>query len=438
MTNLLELPGKKRHIEQQEIVALPAVDSLPPAFWTSYSALANALGGVIVLGAKIDQTACRIVIQGLKAPGKILAEIYEGLEKGDKVSANILFDDRINQIEYEGVHLVLVDIPRADRSVRPVCAGPDLYSGCYRRDKGRNRLCTREEIQSMLREQDSRTDSRLLETLTISALETASIRRYRLIFSAKRPEHPWNDLGDEEFLVRAGACGYTQRWDRHPTVAGLLFFGKREELRQTFPKYVLDYREILPGGSWLNRVSSRDPDWSGNVFDFYCRAIDSLTGAVPAPGWMDSSRGRTFKAEAGGCIGELYANALIHADYYGGGGIVADQAESYIRIANPGTFQVDPWDAAAGGVTRYRNETLAGLFHLIGVGTGVGEGLHRVMKTWERYQLPTVEITEHILMNRVSVTARLKKEKEETAKAASSEIKPEKKTEKHQAPEEVG
>lgn len=409
MTKLLELLGHNQRLAHQEVVALAAPDGLPAEFWTSYSALANSLGGAIVLGAQIDQKEGRISAQGLQSVDQMMEEIYEGLGKNSKVSANLLYNSRIYPIEYEGVTLLLVEVPKAGRKQRPVSVGKDLLGGCYRREKGRDRLCTREEIHTMRREREEHVDSRLIEELELTSLEEASVHRYRVIFSAKRPSHPWNELGYEEFLVRIGAAGYGGSWKWHPTVAGLLFFGEREVLRQAFPKYVLDYREILAGGSWLNRVSSRDPDWSGNIFDFYCRAIDSLTGAVPAPGWMEAARGRTFLAEAGGCIGELFANALIHADYYGGGGIVADQAEEYIRIANPGSLLVDVYDAQAGGVTEYRNEALAKLFHLIGIGTGSGEGLHRVVKTWERYRLPPIQISEFILMNRVTVTAWLKR-----------------------------
>ncbi len=404
--------GISHLLMHREVVAVPAERGLPAGFWNAYSALANSLGGVIVLGVQEDKAAGTLAPTGLQEPEKVLEEIYEGLERENKVSANILFDSRIHRMEYEGAPVLLVDVPKAGRKVRPVRVGFDLYGGCYRRDRGRERLCTREEIQTMIREREDGADGKVLTDLALTALDGESLKLYRLIFSAKRPRHPWNDLQDEEFLVRTGAAARGAKWQMHPTVAGLLFFGEREALRAAFPKYVLDYREILPGGSWLNRVSSRDPDWSGNVFDFYCRAIDSLAAAAPIPDWKDGARIRVFRSEIGSGIGEVFANALIHADYYGGGGIVADQAKDLLRVANPGTFQVDAAEALSGGVVSRRNENLAGLFRFIGIGTGSGEGLSRVRKTWERYGLPIPQVMEHMVMNRVTVTLYMETKKE--------------------------
>ena len=394
--------------------AVPASGGLPGAFWPAYSALANASGGVIVLGAEVDQAAGKLLISGIAEPDRVLADLYESMEKGKKVSANLLFASRINQIEYEHVQLIIVEIPKADRYTRPVCVGQDLYSGCYCRDRGRNRLCTREEIQTMLRERNGAQDKSILTQLNLNVLDQTSVERYRQIFQARYKTHPWISMGMEEFLVRLGAAGRGSGWNLHPTVAGLLFFGERETLRQIFPKYVLDYREILAsGGGWASHISSRDSDWSGNLFDFYCRTIDSITEGVPSPGWSDTIGEKAYRVEIGNSVAEIFANALIHADYNGGGGIVADQGVGWIRIANPGSFLVDVREAKSGGVCECRNRTLAGFFHQIGVGQGVGKGLGHVVRIFRKYGLSDPEILEHKTMNRITVTMNLLPGKED-------------------------
>ena len=415
MADLKDLFSRNEHME---IEAIPASASLPGAFWTAYSALANASGGVIVLGAEVDQSAGRLRVGGIAEPNLVLADLYEGLEKGKKVSANLLFTSRINQIEYENAQLIIVEIPKADRYSRPVCAGTDLYSGCYLRDRGRNRLCTREEIQTMIRERNSAADRSLLTQLNLHVLDQASVERYRHIFQARYKTHPWTGMGTEEFLVKLGAAGRGSGWNMHPTVAGLLFFGEREVLRQVFPKYVLDYREILASGAgWAKHISSRDPDWSGNVFDFYCRTIDNITGGVPSPGWNDTIGEKAYRAQIGNSAAEVFANALIHADYNGGGGIVADQGVGWIRIANPGSFLVDVREAKAGAACECRNKTLAGFFFRIGVGTGLGEGLSHVIRIFKKYGLNEPEILEYRTMNRVTVTLNLLPGREEDLEA---------------------
>ena len=58
-----------------------------------------------------------------------------------------------------------------------------------------------------------------------------------------------------------------------PTIAGLLFFGEAYHITEVFPNYFLDYREECEDKAvrWLFRTHSNEGDWSGNIYDFFCK-----------------------------------------------------------------------------------------------------------------------------------------------------------------------
>ena len=224
---LEDQPFVKRLIhsgETDEVEFKRGRGGVPASFWESYSAFANTDGGVIVLGVK-DESGVR-EIEGLDNVDKIVAGVWNAANNHEKVSANVLANRQVYPVEVGGKRLVVVEVPRAARTDRPVYVGADVFKGTFRRNGEGDYHCSREAVEAMLRDRCPETaDNCLLDEMTIADLDDDSVRRYRMIFQTKRPEHAWNKLSDEDFLCKIGAAKADKSGMVHPLLSGLLCFG---------------------------------------------------------------------------------------------------------------------------------------------------------------------------------------------------------------------
>ena len=366
---------------------------VPASFWESYSAFANTDGGVIVLGVK-DENGVR-EIEGLDNVDKIVAGVWNAANNHEKVSANVLANRQVYPVEVGGKRLVVVDVPRAARTDRPVYVGADVFKGTFRRNGEGDYHCSREAVEAMLRDRCPETaDNCLLDEMTIADLDDDSVRRYRMIFQTKRPEHAWNKLSDEDFLCKIGAAKADKSGMVHPLLSGLLCFGDFVTIMGVLPDYFLDYREKVDGGArWKDRVAAHDANWSGNIVDFYFRIYDRLTSDVKVPFALDEKGLRINETKVHKALRELLANALIHADYHGRRGIVIEKHYDTITFRNPGCMRLARELAIAGGNSDARNARIFNIFALIDVGERSGMGLSNFYSVWDEcgYDRPIIE-----------------------------------------------
>jgi len=261
--------GIKRLVAKSENAAVEfkrARGGVPADFWPSYSSFANTDGGVIILG--VCEKNGKREIEGLADTEKIVADLWNAVNNPDKVSVNVLFNESIYPVDVDGKAVVVVEVPRAERTVRPVFVGSDVFKGTYRRNGEGDYHCSREAVEGMIRDKCAETaDNCVLDELTIADLDADSIRRYRMYFSQLRPGHVWSSLADDGFLMKIGAAARGRDGNVHPTLAGLVCFGDFNEITNVLPYFFLDYREHLSSDvRWTDRVCSGDANWSGNIF----------------------------------------------------------------------------------------------------------------------------------------------------------------------------
>ena len=192
----------ERLVTQGEMVHTECKDAcggLPDALWESYSSFANTDGGIILLGVKeVDH---RLSVVGVPNSAKLIKQFWDGVNNREKVSVNILFDRHVYSVKCRGRDIVVIEVPRADRRDRPVFVGHDVFNGTYRRNGEGDYKCSREVVFSMLRDaSDITADSTVLESLSVTDLNSDSLRHYREEFARFRPRLAWNKLSDEEFL----------------------------------------------------------------------------------------------------------------------------------------------------------------------------------------------------------------------------------------------
>ena len=372
-----------------------AKGGVPASFWESYSAFANTDGGVIVLG--VGESNGKRHVAGVADADKLVADIWNAANNPQRVSANVLFNRQVYKTEFKGKALVVVEVPRAERTERPVHVGQDVFRGTFRRNGEGDYHCGREAVEAMIRDRCPETaDNCLLEDMTIADLDKDSIARYRLMFGQSKPEHAWTRIPDDEFLVKIGAARKDARGVVRPMLAGLVCFGDFVTISNVLPDYFLDYRECLADGSrWTDRVAAHDATWSGNIIDFYFRIYDKITSSVKVPFLLNDRGLRINETKVHKALRELLANALIHADYHGRQGIVIEKRFNRLMFRNPGCLRMSRDAAIAGGRSDARNSRIFNIFALIDIGERSGTGLSDIFATWKEcgYERPTITET---------------------------------------------
>ena len=360
-----------------------ATNGLPHSIWETYSAFANSDGGLIILGVEEDKNH-QLHIMGVNHPDELIRDFWNTINNPQKISLNILTDKMVSIQSVEDKQIVVIEVPRAEREMRPVYVGIDPIRGTYRRNNEGDFHCTREQVSAFFRDASPvSVDTKVITEMDYSVFCTDTIKDYRMRFNAKHANHVWSKLDDELFLRRIGAMGLSPEDNKiHPTVAGLLMFGYEYEIVREFSGYFLDYQERLdPTMRWTHRVTSSSGDWSGNLFDFYYRIINRLTSDLPVPFRLDGMT-RVDDTKLHEAVREALLNTLVHADYYGRQGTVVIKGLDRMSFANPGDMRISLKTALEGGVSDPRNTTLMKMFGLIGVGERAGSGVPSIVSVW--------------------------------------------------------
>lgn len=407
---MLDLHHLGKYRENNRIEAKKALGGLPKSIWETYSAFANTLGGVILLG--VEELADKSLHPvNLPDPEGMIKEFWDTVNNLNKVSANILSDASVQIEVVEGNRIIAITVPRAQRYDRPVFIEGNPLRGTYRRNGEGDYRCTREEVQAMIRDASVKTqDMTLLESMEMDALDYDSIHRYRNRMKTHRPGHVWEELEDGDFLYKLGAVGRGGDGQLHPTAAGLLMFGFEYEIVKEYPHYFLDYREQTEADTrWVDRIVSTSGDWSGNVYDFYFRVYQRLTQDIKVPFKMEKGE-RIDDTPVHGALREALANCLVNADYYGSRGLVIIKGRDAITISNPGGFRIDIQDAISGGVSDPRNAALIKMFNLINIGERAGSGIPNIYRIWQSQGWKAPVIEESFDPERISLVLPLRAE----------------------------
>src|SRR3989344_2876203 len=357
----------------------------PGSFWETYSAMANSEGGVVVLGVREQAGAASLDGLTTEQIARYQKTLWDGLNNRGQVSLNLLEPRNVEVAEVGGAALLVIRIPRASRTQRPVYIGANPLGHTYRRRHEGDYRCTDAEMRRMLSDADEMPrDHRILESFGLDDLDPASLTHYRQRLRAAKGDHPWIDLPDRELLERLGGWRRDRSTGKESiTLAGLLMFGKDRVIRDpdVAPNYFVDYREKLdPSTRWTDRIYP-DGTWEANLFQFYARVWPKLAAGLPTPFRLEGVERRDV-TPAHEALREAFVNALIHADYAGAGGIVIERYPDHFIVENPGTLLVSLEQYLAGGVSECRNKALQQMFLMIGGGERAGSGADKIRSGW--------------------------------------------------------
>ena len=374
--------------EDNRLEVKAANGGLPGSLWETYSSFANTYGGCIICGVA-ERNDGSWKTTGLKNLPKLKKSFWDQIHNRNKVS-NCLVSE-IEEYEVDGNAILVIKVPRANRLQKPIYINNDVFGGTFRRDHEGDYRCVESEVKAMIRDSCNETpDERILDKKL--DFDASSVKGYRIRYDARHAGSAWSKLSDSEFLERIGAANNDGGVLR-ATAAGLLMFGTEWRITSVYPDYFLDYREHMePKIRWTDRIHSQDPEWSGNVFEFYCRVSAKLVLDLKKP-FKLVNQIRIEETPVHDAVREALVNCLTNADFYQPWSVVVEKYPEKIVMANPGLAIVGKNQMLKGGISQPRNRGLFKMFNLIGLGEHAGSGVPDIYDAWKEAGLepPSVE-----------------------------------------------
>ena len=146
---MLDFDNLQNYREDNRIEAKEALGGLPESIWETYSAFANAEGGVILLGVK-ELPDKSLQALDLLDPQWLIEDFWAILEDPRRVSHNLLTEDSIEIHDVDGKHIIAITVPPAPGELRPVYLDNNPYRGTYYRSGDGDYRLTREEVEFMM------------------------------------------------------------------------------------------------------------------------------------------------------------------------------------------------------------------------------------------------------------------------------------------------
>ena len=407
---MLDLGEFSKYREGNRLEAKESRGGVPNSLWSTYSAFANTNGGCILLGvAELpDKTLSPV---GLDNPEKWVSDFWSTVNNSKKVNINILLNKHVRIEKVDGRAIIVIEVPRAERSFKPVFLNEKPYSETYRRNGEGDYRCTQQMVDAMIRDKGDRTqDVLILEKMPLDVLDYSTLRAFRNRMRNTRPGHVWDGLEDIEFLQKLGAINIGGDDRRHPTAAGLLMFGYDHEIRMEYPNFFLDYQEHYDADSrFTDRITSASGEWSGNIFDFYFKVYNKLIQhpKIKIPFRMENGLTRIDDTPIHKALREALANCLINADFYGERGLVIRNNYDEIILENPGGFRIELGEALSGGVSSPRNAVIMKMFGLLDIGERIGSGIPLIYQAWLDNGFPEPRYNESFSTNRTVLSLAL-------------------------------
>ena len=139
----------EKYREDGHIEAKEALGGLPESIWETYSAFANAGGGVILLGVGEREDHSFRILE-LLDPEELAAEFRAILQNPDYVSVDLLKEEDVQILRDDGKCIIAIFVPEAAPELKPVHLLRDPWRHSYRRVGEADKRCTAEEVEQML------------------------------------------------------------------------------------------------------------------------------------------------------------------------------------------------------------------------------------------------------------------------------------------------
>ena len=398
-----------------------AENSVPKSFWETYSAFANTNGGTVLLGVSEDMMekdkAKRYEVTGVNDADKICKDLWNTINSNEKVNINLLHNDDVQVANVDGKDIIVINVPRADYSTRPVYINNNLTRGSFKRNHEGDYHCTEQELRMMVRDANEAGNDRMfLEDYTMDDIDIPTLERFRMMFKTNNPEHIWNGLDHKNFLMQLG--GYMINRKDHTeglTMAGLLMFGKGLPIRERFDNLRMDYvdKSNLVGDQRYSDRLTYDGTWENNLFNFIRIVIPRLTRDLPRPFSMQGviRKDDTPQHKA---VREAVTNMIIHADFMLNGILRVEKYDDRFVLTNPGLLKLPIEQIYAGGESKSRNQRMQNMLRMIGYGENLGSGFPLILSAWNEKHWLKPELIEQPELMQVKLVLHIENDKNVT------------------------
>lgn len=123
---MIDFNNIEQYKEDNRIEAKTALGGLPESIWETYSAFANALGGVILLGVKESEDKTFRTVD-LPEPERLIREFWEIIRDPQQVSVNILSEEDVYVKVVEEDRIIVIEVPQAPPELVPIYVHGKAY-----------------------------------------------------------------------------------------------------------------------------------------------------------------------------------------------------------------------------------------------------------------------------------------------------------------------
>lgn len=387
-----------------------AKNEVPKSVWETYSAFANTVGGVILLGIEENRKETdikkRFQIIGVDDAQKIVNDFWNTI-CSDKVNENILGSSDVDIAEINGVKIVCINVPQADWRIKPIYLNGNVYKGTYRRNHEGDYHCTERQVRAMIRDSfEDGNDGMLLEHYDMNDIDLDTLHRYRTLFQFRNEGHVWNVVDDKTFLKNLGGYFIDRATDKEGlTMAGLMMFGKGLSIQERFANFRMDYIDFcnLIGDERYSDRLTYDGRWENNLYQFFSRVIPKVTADLPRPFRMEGIQ-RVDDTPQHKAVREAFTNAIIHSDLLMDAGILrVEKHDDRLCFRNPGLLRLPIEQIFEGGVSYARNPKIQNMLRMVGYGENLGSGFPLILDAWKQAGWDTPVLNNKIELDMVEL-----------------------------------
>jgi ATP-dependent DNA helicase RecG len=377
-----ELITKLGDIEWEDFEVKEAKSEIPKNSWETVSAFSNTAGGWLIFGIKKEGK--KYSIQGVKNAEKIEQDFIGALRGGQKFNKKI--DVKPRKYNIDNKIILAFYIPQKHPREKPIYF--NSQSNTFIRTASGDQRATQEEIDSFFRNASFEEKDKELTNCSLGDLDKETIKQYRNFFVQVNPAHRYNGLNDAEFLQKLSVLK-----DGKVTYAGLLVFGKEENLTEAISNYRIEYLEIK-GLSYEDAPSRYDYRLSSesNLFLTFFNIYERLMAKIEIP--FSVKQGiREDDPHHLQAIREALVNLIIHADYFSKANPRIRVFSDRFEFFNPGALPKKIELILKEDFSLPRNPIIAKIFRFVKFSENIGSGFHKMINGWNsKYHLkPIIE-----------------------------------------------
>ncbi len=335
----------------------------PKSCAETLTAFANSDGGQFILGVDANHTIVGVP-DADRAMQWIDSIAFQNCEPPLTIVQEVVQTD-------DGLAVLVVDIPKGD--LRPYRTNQGDY---FVRTSSGKRRATRQELLRLFQSTETfYYDETLVIRATVNDLDRYAVERYlKQAYQQSLADFPMS----YEILLQNLGLAHSVGDQLHPTVAALLFFGTQPQ-RFLPQAHVMAARipgiDLAASPTDVKRIEGTLPAVLDDVLRF-------LRIHLPVAHQIEGFGPEQRPEVPDVALREVMVNALAHRDYTIAAPVRVLIFDDRVEIRTPGTLpnSVTVTAIRLGAAHITRNPILYTLFSRLGLVTGIGSGIYRVIQ----------------------------------------------------------